>query len=60
MSGFKTSYPGLTCLDQEQYLDVYSIAGYPQEFWVITRAPGDCVNAAFVFYDPTSPIPAPG
>jgi len=60
MSSFKTSYPGLTCLDQEQYLDVYSITGHPQEFWVITRAPGDCVNAAFVFYDPTSPIPAPG
>ncbi len=61
MSGFTTSYPGLTCLEQEQFLNVYVVAGQPDDFYVVAQVgQGDCTNAAFVFYDPNSPIPVAG
>jgi Glycosyl hydrolases family 18 len=61
MSGFTTSYPGLTCLEQEQFLNVYVVSGQPDDFYVVAQVgQGDCTNAAFVFYDPNSPIPVSG
>jgi Glycosyl hydrolases family 18 len=61
MTRFKTSYPGLTCLNQDQYLDVYGLAAQPGYFYVIAQtAQNDCMNAAFVFYDPDSPVPSSG
>jgi hypothetical protein len=61
VSRFKTNYPSLTCLNHEQFLDVFVLAGHPNDFYVIARTrQGDCANGAFVFYDPNSPIPAPG
>ncbi len=61
VSRFKTNFPGLSCLTHEQFLEVFVLAGHPDDFYVIARTrQGDCTNGAFVFYDPTSPVPAPG
>ena len=61
MSRFTTNDPGVSCLTHEQFLDVFVVAGHPDDFYVIARTrQGDCTNAALVFYDPNSPIPAPG
>ena len=61
LSKFKTAYRGLSCLTHGQFLDVFVISGHPDDFYVIARTKqGDCTNAAFVFYDPNSPIPASG
>ena len=61
MSRFTTCDPAVSCLTHEQFLDVFVVAGHPDDFFVIARTQqGDCTNAALVFYDPNSPIPAPG
>ena len=51
ISGFSTNYPGLSCLTQESLLYVFTIAGHPDEKFVIANAEttGDCMNAAFVW-----------
>lgn len=57
MSGFSTNYPGLSCLTQESLLYVFTIAGHPNQKFVIANAEttGDCMNAAFVWDTSGSP-----
>lgn len=59
MSGFTTNYPGLSCLNEESLLYVFTIAGHPGEKFVIAdeATTGDCMNAAFVW---TSSGSSPG
>jgi Glycosyl hydrolases family 18 len=51
ISGFTTNSPGLSCLTQEGLLYVFTIAGHPNQKYVIANeeTTGDCMNAAFVW-----------
>jgi hypothetical protein len=50
ISGFTTNYAGLTCLNEDSLLYVFTVAGHAGEDFVIaSEATGDCVNAAFVW-----------
>ena len=60
MSGFTTNYPGLSCLTQEGLLCVFTIAGHPDQKFVVANdeTTGDCMNAAFVWDTSSSGSPA--
>jgi hypothetical protein len=56
LSGFKTNFPGLKCLNNGAPLYVVTVAGAANaDFAIADRSAGDCMKAAFVWDTASSP-----
>jgi Glycosyl hydrolases family 18 len=52
LTGFVTNDPSTSCLGSEASLNVWPLNSPPNQYLVVTRTPGDCVNAEFTFTYP--------